>query len=136
MLTVNFKNLQEGEIKFEAVVKTLRETLVNYITYNITDNEYESAIYNTNSSVFSFNPESAYLLTNSTNDEDKFLILDKYLDQFIKSVLEVESQNLYSGQDCVEGSRWGFYSALLFTMSIMSSVGYGNVWPVTWVFLF
>ena len=86
-----------------------------------------------NSSIYSFNPEKSSLLSNSTDETDKLLILDKYLNEYIKSIHEIGGQNLYTGQNCAEESRWEFYSALLFTMSIMSTVGYGNVWPITWV---
>lgn len=63
---------------------------------------------------------------------DSFLIFDKILNDFKGVVLDVQSTTHYDGQNCIEDSRWAFYSALLFTISIMSSVGYGNVSPLTW----
>ena len=88
-----------------------------------------------NSSIYSFDPENASLASNSTDVIDKFLILDMYLSEYIKSIHEIGSENLFTGQNCTTESRWEFYSALLFTMSTMSTVGYGNVWPITWVYI-
>lgn len=133
---------EEGKVKFDIELKHFRENFINYVTYNITDEEYQKAVYVSNSSMYFFNPKFSYpkshsLSSNLTEDdeyeEDKFLTIDQFLNDFKQIVLDIQKETHYSGQDCIEDSRWTFYSALLFTISIMSSVGYGNVSPLTWV---
>lgn len=126
---------EEGRVKFDVELKRFRENFINYVTYNISDEEYQKAAYYSNSSMYLYNPDLSYSSSNSSNeyDEDKFIIFDRLLNDFKQIVLDIESQTRYVGQDCIEDSRWTFYSALLFTISIMSSVGYGNVSPLTWV---
>ncbi len=36
------------------------------------------------------------------------------------------------GQDCALDSKWNFFSSFLFTCTLISTIGYGNVAPLTW----
>ena len=38
----------------------------------------------------------------------------------------------YTGQDCSTTSAWNFPSALLFTITVITTIGYGYVTPTSW----
>jgi hypothetical protein len=54
------------------------------------------------------------------------------LREFREHVIIIDSTYKYSGQNCTESSRWNFYSSLLFTITVISTIGYGYIAPVTW----
>jgi hypothetical protein len=63
---------------------------------------------------------------------DKYYRIDEMLVDFRNLVIAIDDTNKFSGQDCVENSRWNFYSALLFTITIITTIGYGYIAPKTW----
>jgi hypothetical protein len=64
--------------------------------------------------------------------KDKYYRIDEMLVDFRNLVLSIEGTNKFSGQDCAENSRWNFYSSLLFTITIITTIGYGYIAPRTW----
>lgn len=55
-----------------------------------------------------------------------------YLVNFTADVYERREQLRYTGQNCTEQSGWNFPSALLFAITVITSIGYGHVTPVSW----
>jgi hypothetical protein len=58
--------------------------------------------------------------------------LDELLIEFRKKIIDIEKMYKFSGQNCTTDSKWNFFSALLFTVTVMSTVGYGYIAPITW----
>ena len=58
--------------------------------------------------------------------------IDEILIGFRNKILQIEIETEYVGQDCTLDSKWHFFSALLFTITLISTVGYGHVAPITW----
>jgi hypothetical protein len=55
-----------------------------------------------------------------------------YLNNFTDDVYARRNNLRYTGQDCLTTSAWNFPAALLFTITVISSIGYGFVTPVSW----
>ena len=55
-----------------------------------------------------------------------------YLSNFTDDVYDRRSDFRYTGQDCSTTSAWNFPSALLFTITVITTIGYGYVTPISW----
>ncbi len=55
-----------------------------------------------------------------------------YLNNFTNDVYTRRTNLRYTGQDCLTTSSWNFPAALLFTLTVITSIGYGFVTPVSW----
>lgn len=104
------KDCQEGKGAESTNIVNLKSTLLTYIQFNI-------------SSVPSDTTKD-----NETVANEK---IEQWLTDFRDQVLEVRSTYRYTGQDC-STTRWSFTSALLFAITIFTTIGYGHISPVTW----
>ena len=55
-----------------------------------------------------------------------------YLQNFTLDVYDRRNNLRYTGQDCLTTSGWNFPSALLFAITVITSIGYGYITPVSW----
>jgi hypothetical protein len=55
-----------------------------------------------------------------------------YLENFTNDVYNRRDDLRYTGQNCSTTSGWSFPSALLFTITIITTIGYGHITPTSW----
>jgi hypothetical protein len=135
-------------------LKSLREKLKLVIIYNISlddldpnysknrsnithTNNLFDAVKTTTRSEYSNNLDNAInnnLMISSSNNTitEPYYTINILLEQFRDEIIEISYNYRYSGRECGEDSKWTFFSSLLFTITLMSTVGFGHVAPQTW----
>lgn len=122
---------EEGRGKYMKELFDLKEGLFRYVLYNVTSVEMSSS-----SNRLNFDEEEKNLTSTSLNftSENQMpeVVIDQMLRDFRDVVLSIEAKYKYFGRDCVENSKWKFFSSLLFSITIITTIGYGHVTPTTW----
>jgi hypothetical protein len=72
------------------------------------------------------------VLLSDGNMTDLYAQIVSYVENFTNDVYERKNDYRYTGQDCDTTSGWTFPSALLFTITIITSIGYGHITPTSW----
>jgi hypothetical protein len=107
------------------------EGLASDMQQMVTD--YKIKIYNYLLFNVTFNPELLKMTaTNDTLFKDGIdtynEVIHDYLVQFRSDILG----NKYNGLPCEELNSWQFLSAVLWTVTVVTSIGYGHTSPKTW----
>ncbi|CAF0868537.1 unnamed protein product [Didymodactylos carnosus] len=105
------KNCQQAQGDQQTSINQLKQTLVSYIQFNTTSSGADST---------KDNMTTAYQKIGS-------MLID-----FRTNVLNITSTFKYEGQDCSEVNKWTFPGALLFSITVITTIGFGNITPVTW----
>lgn len=104
------KNCQEGKGEESTNIVTLKSDLLKYIQFNISMSGTDA---------------------NKDNETIANQKIEDWLVAFRDKVLTIRGSYFYTGQDCTT-TRWNFADALLFAVTIMTTIGYGNIAPTTW----
>ena len=106
---------QLGEGASKRMIYNIRVELVNYIYYNTSSDPYASQN----------DPYQMPSLTSVAKDGPSVYQpkLTQMLQDFRDQILQINADYKYYGQDCVNDSQWNLLSAILFTMSIVSTLG-------------
>jgi hypothetical protein len=105
---------QTGEGVWKKLLYDYRVAFYNYIYYNTTSNSY--LLLNDPYAI----PSLVSSRDNSTVYQPK---LTQMLEDFRDEILSITSDYNYAGQDCVADSQWNTMSAILFTLSIVTTIG-------------
>ncbi len=73
-----------------------------------------------------------YVVLSNDNTTTMYAQIVGYLDNFTDEVYDRRTELRYTGQDCETTSGWNFPSALLFTITVITTIGYGYVTPTSW----
>ena len=105
---------QEGEGEMSNLITSYRTELFNYIYFNVTLDPW------LNKTTTRVGPDvyNTYLYSKLAN--------------LRSDILTIRSSYNYQGQDCIVNSLWNFESAILFAVTVVTTIGYGHVTPKTW----
>lgn len=71
-------------------------------------------------------------LTNKDNTSAQYAQIESVLENFTQEIYDRRNTLRYTGQDCDTQSSWEFASALLFAITVITTIGYGHVAPTSW----
>ena len=75
----------------------------------------------------------SYVHVNHTfNLSTKHQQIESYLENFTLDVYDRKTTFRYNGQDCSTTSGWDVASALLFAITVITTIGYGHITPTSW----
>ncbi|CAF1056076.1 unnamed protein product [Rotaria magnacalcarata] len=111
-------NCQEAFGEHTVQITKLKQKLVAYIQYNVT-------------SLSSTSTTSTYSLERD-NITVAYTKIGLMLYDYRDFVVTTGAKYRYYGDDCSVINKWTYPNALLFAITIITTIGYGNVTPMTW----
>lgn len=112
------QNCQSGEGEWNKLRIQYRSKIFNYIHFNTTPNPWLPV---DNATI------EAGLFVEKDGPPVYQPLLTNWVVDFRKKIFNISREYGYAGQDCEKQSSWTFFSSLLFTITIMSTLGYGHV---------
>lgn len=120
--SARIQSCQEGASKELVIIRRYRQRIFNLLFVNITDDENMS------------DNETAYYIENYVQDSniEQNRNFKEIMKEFRTNLIRIQDDYKYTGQNCSTDDSWSFQSAFLFTLSLITSIGYGNIVPITW----
>jgi potassium channel subfamily K, invertebrate len=103
------EDCQQGKSEENDNIILLRSKLLEYIQSNITSNPVE---------------------TGKDNETVANSNIEKWLQEFRNQTIELRDDFRYTGSDC-DQPKWNFPGSMLFAVTAITTIGYGNIAPVT-----
>ncbi|UJR31068.1 hypothetical protein I4U23_018578 [Adineta vaga] len=111
-------NCQEAEGEHRIQIMKLKQKIVSYIQYNTTTTSLVTL------------PSATYVLErdNQTVAYEKLALM---LTNYREFIITTGTKYRYYGDSC-SVVKWTFANSLLFAITIITTIGYGNITPMTW----
>ncbi|CAF2624045.1 unnamed protein product [Rotaria sp. Silwood2] len=111
-------NCQEAQGEHTVQITKLKQKLVSYIQYNIS-----SSSSTTTTLTYS---------TEKDNTTTAYAKIGLMLYDYRDFVITTGAKYRYYGDDCSIINKWTYPNSLLFAITIITTIGYGNITPMTW----
>jgi hypothetical protein len=109
-------NCQEAQGQMTVEMNTLKQQIVAYVQYNTTASSSAPLIL----------PTATYI-TAKDNVTVAYSKIGAMLYDFRDFVISTSSNYRYSGDDCSIINKWTYPNSLLFAITIITTIGYGNI---------
>jgi len=114
---------EEGEGYERSLIRKRSTFIYNYVWFNLSSFEYDIKLNSsyTNQQLIEFARRREKFL--ASYEKDIGLLLYELRDRLI------ENNRIYNyhGQDCIRDTSWIIESSLLFSISLITTIGYGHV---------
>jgi hypothetical protein len=108
-------NCQEAQGEQTVQINKLKQKLVAYIQYNTTRSSSTASL-----------PTSTYLI-GKDDETTAYATIAAMLLDYRDFVITTSAKYRYSGDDCSVINKWTFPNSLLFAITIITTIGYGNI---------
>lgn len=116
---------EAGKMKSQTFIKKYAQIIFNHISLNLT-NEERLAVINVPIYI-----NTSYVNVTLPLPNDPTPEIDIWLIELRDFVQNVSDSYKYSGMPC-DVNSWIFESSILFTMTLITTIGYGHITPETW----
>lgn len=118
---IELQNCQQANCKFNDI----RSDSIYFVFFKLVIENV--SISNISESMYNY-----VLLAKSENITKIYDGVVSFLESFTDDIYDRRANLRYTGQDCSTVTGWTFCSALLFTITIITSIGYGHATPTSW----
>jgi flagellar basal body-associated protein FliL len=109
---------QEAAGENSVEITKLKQQIVAYIQYNTTSPSASAISYSA--------PTSTYV-TEKDNQTVAYATIGSMLYDYRDFVINLGTKYRYYGDDCSQVNKWTFLNSLLFAITIVTTIGYGNI---------
>lgn len=105
-------NCQTAKGLFDKQISQLKQDILNYIKYNTTEAKSSN---------------TWALSTDRDNATVAYEKIGKMFYDYRAFVIETGGEYRFWGDDCTQVNKWTFTNSLLFAITIITTIGYGNI---------